>query len=78
LKLSLKKLKPGVNFINILREHFSYKSAFLPKSFRQSREKLCEAPLYEKFARKMLMGGHNGRVTLDQACQTQTAVRAAH
>jgi len=36
-----------------------YKSAFLPKSFRQSqivtREKLLKALLYEKCARKMLM-----------------------
>jgi len=48
-----------VNFINILRAHFVYKSAFLPKSFCQSqnvtREKLRQALLYEKCARKMLM-----------------------
>jgi len=50
---------PMVNFINIFRGCFSYKSAFLPKSFRQSqkvtREKLRKALLYEKFASTMLM-----------------------
>jgi len=49
----------GVNFINILRAHFRIKVLFLPKSFCQSqnvtREKLREALLYEKRARKMLM-----------------------
>jgi len=39
----------GVNFINSLLVHFSYKSAFLPK------RKLREAISYEKCARKMLM-----------------------
>jgi len=51
--------KPVVNFINILREHFSYENAFLPKLFCQShnvtREKLRKALSYEKQALKMLM-----------------------
>jgi hypothetical protein len=48
-----------VNFINILCAHFSYKSAFLQKSFCQSqnvtREKLRKALSNEKCVRKMML-----------------------
>ncbi len=51
--------RPSVNFINILRAHFLYESAFLPKSFCQShhvtREKLPKALSYEKLVHEMLM-----------------------
>jgi len=53
-----------VNFINILCSHFSYKSAFLPKFFRQSQnvtsKKLSKALFYEKCAPKMLMKSSHG------------------
>jgi len=51
-QISLDKVRLGVDIINILLAHFSYKSAFLPKSFRQSqkvtREKLPKILSYKK------------------------------
>jgi len=43
------KSTPGVNFINIIRAQFSYKSAFLKLRFGK------KALLFEKCERKMLM-----------------------
>ncbi len=52
-------IAPMVNFINILLVRFSYKRAFLPKSFHQSqnviRKKLRQALSYKKRVHKMLM-----------------------
>ncbi len=47
---------PVVNFINILRVNFKYKSLFSSFFYLHvTREKLPKRRLYKKFAQKMLM-----------------------
>jgi len=50
------KLTPAVNFINVLRANYTYKSAFvhLPNPKCNSK-KLCQALWYTKAAHKTLM-----------------------
>jgi len=48
--------RPGINFINVLRSHFSYKSALSSFFYLHvTREKLPKRLSYEKGVRKMLM-----------------------
>jgi len=58
--------RPVVNFINILRVNFLYKSLFSSFFYLQvTREKLPKRRVYEKFARKMLMKLTPGQQLVD-------------